>query len=236
MPVALWGKTPLLVDSLVIWRYQSIDATLNTIYNRTLRFTQLRQLGDTWEGTIGLATLEAQRNLYTEIAKHFGRALPDPEQELQRMQLLNRFHNYVSCWTVVPPDRILMWNAFTENSQSCAISTAVGALMGSLINEPTIADIGFVKYSNHELVATQGMDMRDEIYWKRIFFDFEKEIRFTINTTFEQPEGERLLLTESPYRYEYFVITLSRVSSYIQDAAKGHLSIYRRFFPSIILG
>lgn len=204
MPVALWEFSRPLKPEEPIWRYMSVTAALNTLFNSKLRFTQLRTLNDHWEGAITPATITSQKDLMFQISEHFKREVPDQEENLRVMQLMNRFHNYVSCWTTNTPDQMQMWDSYSDSNEWCALRTTVGKLQNSLVEIPDVADIGAIKYVDPDIEPIDGIDMRREIYRKRNAFEYENEVRFTINTTFVRKDRERLLLEEPPYLFEDF--------------------------------
>jgi hypothetical protein len=182
----------------------SITSALNTLLTSKLRFTQLRKLDDQWEGAITPATITSYKELMSQISSDFQREIPDQEDSLRMMQLMNRFHNYVSYWTINAPDQMQMWDAYSEGVEWCCIETTVVKLQNSLLEVPDIADICTIKYVDPDTEPIDGIDMRREICRKRVAFEHEREVRFTINTTHIRGDRERLLLEEPPYLSEDF--------------------------------
>lgn len=190
--------------NLEIWRYLSIDSILNSIVNKRLRFTQLRVLGDTWEGAIGFATVKSRAILENSIEPLTPEAFNLLIENLKLLQASNRAFNYVNCWTTNGPDEMLMWDAYAKHGSYCGISTTVNDLKDSIVEEMAIADIGKVTYSNHTEVSRDNMDFRDEIYRKRIPFKYENEIRFVISREFDEVKKSALLLDEPSHYYHEF--------------------------------
>jgi hypothetical protein len=204
LPIELRGTSTPLDPNLEIWRYVSIDSVVNSIVNEKLRFTQLRELGDSWEGVIGFATVKSRAILENSVEPLTSENFDLLIEKLKLLQASNRTFNYVSCWSTNGPDEMLMWDAYAKHSSYCGVRTSVLSLKNSIVGELKIADIGLVTYSNHTEVSRNNLDFRDEIYRKRVPFKYENEVRFVVNREFDGEESKKLLIDEPNYYFHEF--------------------------------
>ena len=187
-----------------IYRYLGIDAALNSIINKRLRFTQLRGLEDPWEGVLGTATIESHRDHDRELWAEHGHDFSMPDDGYALHQAKNRVFNYASSWTINDPENMVMWKAFTLNTSSCCLISTVDELRHSFSRDIPMISVGSIDYSHHHEVPAGSFNLDEEVWRKRKAFEYEKEIRFVIDKINDSQSGNKLMIDEDRFVYEEF--------------------------------
>jgi len=191
-------------EGMAIYRYLGIDAALNTLINRKIRFTQLRALDDPWEGTLGAATIESYRATNESIWAEHGYQIHFSNERYALHQNLNRVFNYVSSWTLNDPENMVMWKSFSQSPSSCCLVSTVSSIRDSFSRDIPMISVGAVDYSHHEEIPVSSFNLQEEIWRKRKAYEYEREVRFIIDKVNDGPDGQKLLIDEDEYTYEDF--------------------------------
>jgi hypothetical protein len=161
-----------------VWRYFGIEAVLRTLYFNKLRFTRVSLFEDEWElrrGQRSRAEIDEQDRM---IAEDEGVThLPWPHQELDRHY---RNVTFVSSWTKVSPENMVMWLAYSKSYSGVAIESTVGNLSKINTAELDSASVGSIQYCDIDETTHRSRDYRELIFKKRDCFTFEDEVRFAI--------------------------------------------------------
>jgi hypothetical protein len=170
-PEGMDGNSP-------IWRYMDLHAALSTVIHNTLRFTRVSKFRDEWESRRGAASRAAIDALNKAIADDSGSA-----HLLWPFELFDNFYrenNFVSSWTRVDPDQMLMWLAYTNSDASVALESTISSLAQTSTLNLNYADIGEINYVDPDIWVHSSGDNRELLYLKRPAFEFENEVRFAI--------------------------------------------------------
>lgn len=88
--------------------------------------------------------------------------------------------NFVSSWTKVSPENMTMWLAYTNNHSSVAIQSTFGKLSKFETKNLDFATIGQIEYCDVDNKVHYSRNDRELLYLKRDCFEFESEVRLSI--------------------------------------------------------
>lgn len=189
------GHTPL-------WRYFDLNGALNLLRTNSLKFTQLAEFEDGFEGRQSSAE-KVQDILDREAAGinfHYREA-----GEVDLFEVFNRFHTYASCWTTISPNSLMMWSIYAPAPESIAMETTVSKLCESYAGiEPEIL-IGQLGYGNRESGITNSYNPLEAIWSKWDYYAHESEVRLNVNANnFNESHDMRCTCREPKERFLKF--------------------------------
>ncbi len=187
MPLVIREDSEEILKRVRVWRYLQADALFFTLLNATLRFTQVAEFQDHWEGLISSASRRRQTEIDEGIASHSG--IPSPPQAFDHFENFNKYMNYVSSWSLNTPDKMLMWQAFTQGNDGIAIEVDLIEICQQLTSRVDAGEIGLIDYANLEEVPAKSLHWREELFRKRPAFEHEKEVRIVIDHMFNGKSG-----------------------------------------------
>lgn len=209
MPLVIRDDTKDVLKDVSVWRYLQADAVFYTLLTASLRFTQVKEFQDHWEGLISPASRRNQINIDEEIAAESG--TPIPPQAFGHFENFNKFMHYVSSWTFNTPDKMLMWQAFTSGNDGVALEVDLSNIQEHLTDKVDSGEIGRISYVDLESVPAQSLHWREELFRKRPAFEHENEVRIVIDNMFSRPPGQIFYHDFPAYHYE--TIDLSCIKS-----------------------
>lgn len=209
MPLVFRESSRRALNGVSVWRYLQADAVMYTLLNSSIRFTQVKEFQDHWEGLISPATRRWQSGIDSSIASDLG--LPIPDHAFGHYENFNKFMNYVSSWTLNTPDKMLMWQAFTTGNEGAAIEIDLVSLQADLANRVDSGEIGEVTYVDLETIPAPSSHWREELFRKRPAFEHEREVRIVIDNMFAGKSGPFQYSDFPKFHFEH--INLSSIKS-----------------------
>lgn len=91
----------------------------------------------------------------------------------------NILESGVNCWHKNEHESEAMWKLYTALGQGIAIESTIGQLTDSITYEPA-PEIKSVSYLSDESIMDKEISVLDPLFMKRVFFDYEKELRAVI--------------------------------------------------------
>ena len=193
-PVALFGSPPSMSadtthrdvtqsgdPASIVWRYMTHDKFVSLLDKKALYFAGLAELDDGHEGSIPQADWDL-------IQAHS----PDPQQWTRTRQSALQLAR-VNCWTMQPYESDALWKICAKGNRSLAIRATYARLRDSIPTTPNSpVTIGTVQYKNFSSAVASGtLNVFAPLYWKRLPFRYECEVRlagFFVSTQwFEAP-------------------------------------------------
>lgn len=209
MPLVIRADSVATLKTATVWRYFQADAVFYTFLNSTLRFTQVREFQDHWEGLISPASRRQQIVTEEGISRDSG--FPLPPQAFGHLENFNKIMNYVSSWSLITPDKMLMWQAYTQGLQGVAIEADMNQIQEQLTPNVDSGEIGLVTYVDLEVVPAPSLHWREELFRKRLAFEHEQEVRIVVDNMFNRKSGP-FQYSDFP-KYHYELINLSCIKS-----------------------
>jgi len=177
-------------------RYMSLRAAVQTIRDRTLRFTLVERFRerDPFEGTVPL-TVQAQldvpimgyyhrHNQQQQLAAHFDKDIRDLLRErprdllrdLSERRSAQRRSSYACCW-MAGPESMLMWQLYADsNGPGVCLETTLGVLVHSVEGQNLLVRPIF--YRDYHVIDGYGfVDDLDLCMQKRVEYKDEREVR-----------------------------------------------------------
>ena len=177
-------------------RYMSLRAAVQTIRDRTLRFTLVERFRerDPFEGTVPL-TVQAQldvpimgyyhrHNHQQQLAAHFDKDIRDLLRErprdllrdLSERRSAQRRSSYACCW-MAGPESMLMWQLYADsNGPGVCLETTLGVLVHSVEGQNLLVRPIF--YRDYHVIDGYGfVDDLDLCMQKRVEYKDEREVR-----------------------------------------------------------
>lgn len=146
-----------------VWRYLDLPKFISLLDTQKLHFSRADLLSDPHEGAI-IAKKSICRERSLQLKKSF----------------------FISSWHENAEESYAMWKLYAERQQGVAIQTSYTKLAAG-IAEPDIF-IGQVKYQNK--VAEPIQDVYACFMYKRVFFEYEHEVRLIKQVNIEQYDNE----------------------------------------------
>lgn len=175
--IKLRPNKPIISGSTRIWRYMDLLGLLDLIQNSELRFTQLAQFDDGFEGRISNEEIkeDIRQKEIAGIPTHL-------DGQIRGLtEVLNRYTNYASCWTLNEPDSMMMWSIYAPNSQTVAIETDIGGIMKFAGDKDPEIIAGFMEYGDRENGILNAHNHLDAIWAKWDYYAHERELRFLVS-------------------------------------------------------
>lgn len=183
---------------MVLWRYFDLEGALNLLKTKELRFTQLAQFEDGYEGRHSKAEKVQDREERVKL----GLAAPDSDLGFDLLDGFNRFHTFASCWTSIGPNSMMMWSIYAPKAESLALETTVGDLLNSLPEDGPEVFIGRLEYGDRENDKADIPNPLGPIWHKWDYYSHENEVRLTVNSNnFDGGNAGRCLCEEPHYRF-----------------------------------
>ncbi len=114
-------EVPIDLDVL-IWRYIDFPKFISMLEEKSLWFTRVDRLGDSFEGSTPRAEVEYwknHRNAYPNQKEIADRN----ECFLRDMAKLSRESTFVNCWHVNEHESVAMWQLYAKEKTSIAIQS-----------------------------------------------------------------------------------------------------------------
>jgi hypothetical protein len=199
-----WWVFDNRVDAFTsLWRFMDFAKFVMLLEERALYFPRADQLGDKFEGAIGVVERRPQ---YEAVYKDFFRNairtaprgdLPPPDMEetecevnrlfaeFEQSNAKDRLRTFASCWHANTGESEALWRLYAPpGAAGVAIHSNVDALRQSLGNDPNI-EIGKVRYVDFK----RGYSgLHDRIFWKRQSLSHEAEVRAVLKKAEPQDE------------------------------------------------
>lgn len=177
-------------DEQIVWRYLDFPKFVDLILRRELYLSAADKLGDPFEGSLSLPTIEKFQQIAKEKAEEWGRELGAARVPVMESDLLNAFRGdyiserqwtYVSCWHMNSFESAAMWAAYGRDGPAVAIRSTFGRLRDCVEahqapphGEPLLAKVKYLDYSRD--VVPAGFHLSPFLY-KRKSFEHESELR-----------------------------------------------------------
>lgn len=191
MPI--YRNRPAMSADMPVRRYQDLDALIQTVRSRRLRFTRVDKFEDNFEGSVPqrqiadqvpiFVAAAGQRAMMAQVAMHYP-GMPKPtapeEDPWARMTRLRRNRTrcaHASCWSAGDESELL-WRYYGANNNpkwsGIAMQTTLGRLEASVgRHDLYVSPITYLPY--HE--APSFSDEMDTLLHKRDGFAAEREVR-----------------------------------------------------------
>ncbi len=172
-------------NETVIWRYMNLSKFAAMLFNSSLFFSRIDQLGDTTEGTIQLKLLMSQ-----DRAVKSDREEDNPVTYKTNLDVylgsieMMRLSTFVNCWFMSEHESMLMWRQYV-NDEGIAIKSTFGKLKtASSDSKQHKINLGMIKYLDyhHEMIPMENLF--NLFTHKRVFFSDEREVRAVISDMF----------------------------------------------------
>lgn len=206
-----------------LWRYMDFSKFTAMLRQRGLYFPRADQLGDRFEGAIGLARRESDWDEF--YLKFFRQAVTTPppgydatdltpeEIEGEANRLLRDFkagarisrNTLVSCWHANTIESEALWRLYCPPPMmGVSIQTTVSRLWDAT-NTDESAVVGRVRYLDFRN-AFSGND-RERIFCKRASLSHEMEVRAALQNDIQRPAESKLLACNLEELIEVVVIS-----------------------------
>ena len=176
----LRGIKPPQNETDSIWRYFDFSKFAFTLLSRSLFFARMDLLGDPYEGSVSLPTVEAREAYYRKLQRD--QALPESAYE-HLMELSPQFTKdsrawlFVNCWCMSQYESPALWRLYGKGIRAVAIKSTFARLRDSLSAAPQPIHIGTVNYVDYETEVVPAGNPLHLAFHKRRGFEHERELR-----------------------------------------------------------
>ena len=184
-------------NNTVVWRYMDIEKFEDLVNRSAIHFTNIKDLGDPFEGSLPNALQESRisgsssnvRHSYY-LLKKSGRIDKSISYEVfsETMSVPSQFRyiHYVNCWHMGRYENYAIWKVYSKECKGIAIKTTIGRIIKSLEKTNLDVNIGKIKYLDYD----KDLDAKEKIalnsnmklftFRKINVFKYEKEIRLLV--------------------------------------------------------
>ena len=168
-------------DGTSLWRYMDIYGFLSLLTGQKLKFTNLSEFEDGFEGRMPFNNSATLNIDFSDDSKCFSRSVDEVVALTENLESIRK-RTWVTSWQQSDDECSLMWRVYGSRQNGVALKTTAGDLIAAL--DPTNDYIvGPVKYINYILDRVP-----DE---QNFFFTFHKQQGYFAEQEF------RIALTES---------------------------------------
>lgn len=170
-----------------IWRYMNLTKFLSMLQEEALYFARADIMADEFEGSVSPPTLEYRQKTSGMSDDAFARFNAEFSADNERL----RSRIYLNCWCMSEHESTALWEIYAgREPQGVAIRSTYQRLSES-ITDPRLVFIGRVKYIDFEAEAIADFGGFSPFVHKRVYFDFEREIRavYYLASPDDGPEG-----------------------------------------------
>ncbi|GGE18129.1 DUF2971 domain-containing protein [Primorskyibacter flagellatus] len=165
---------PTSIDAK-LWRFMSIPKFLSLATSKTLHFTRLDRLRDTFEGTLPNPNLTNNRERYAaQFQDHPNIDVDELILKLEQVRANTRSKSFVNCWHINAHESAAMWDLYGGGQTAVAIQTTYRKLISAA---PSGIYSGMVRYIDFENEWLNEDNLFYPIMHKRRSFEHEREVR-----------------------------------------------------------
>ena len=174
---------------VVIWRYMDFTKFYSMIDSRTLLFTNLSTLDDSFEGFLPKANIKQWTTFPEEMPEDEYEEENDddddetkgwiPEHDLKTIKDARK-HLFISSWHVNEYESTAMWKLFLKSNEGVAIKSTYNDLKKSLYLAKEDVYLGLIKYIDYTTYKLKSNNIFDLALHKRKSFEHERELRAII--------------------------------------------------------
>ena len=176
--------------SNIIWRYMGLEKFLDMLERRSLRFARASMMGDRRELRLPYEKIDAKYwQKRREMSREKRRALDGTDWEVcQSIQARSdelRRRTYLSSWAIAQTESYALWKIYLGGSRAgVAIKSTFSALQKSIQpSQKHTIQCARVRYTDDPNPA--HLEDRHFIYQKSTHYEYEKELRLTIDYNFD---------------------------------------------------
>ena len=159
-------------EDATLWRYMSFTKFVSLLAKRSLFFTRADKLGDPFEGSLSIVTIQRRPVVHQNIPEEYRTLLANHIKDLRR-------HVLVSCWHENEQESDAMWKLYAGYGEGIAIKTDFRSLKHSLTGTEAV-HIGRVNYVDYETTYIRENEPLAALMHKRKRFAHENEVRAVI--------------------------------------------------------
>jgi hypothetical protein len=210
---------------VAIWRYMDLTKFLSMLEAEALYFARADVMADEFEGSVSLPTLEYRQRILGMSDDAFVKF--NLEFSADNEQLPSRV--YLSCWCKSAHESTNMWEIYAgREHQGIAIRSTYRRLSES-ITDPRTVFIGNVKYIDFKAEAIEDFGGFAPFVHKRIYFQFEREIRAVHYTPDDGPPGIQISVDLDRLVEEVYVSP--KAAPWFSQLVRNLLLKYGRTWP-----
>lgn len=176
--------------SISVWRYLDLPKFLSFLAYRSLWFTRLGVLQDSFEGAVPEDTISKHVRGWHESGvdvtsihdAHFPSYLP-------------RKVNYVCCWHASECESDVMWRLYGGGTRGVAIHSRYSALVSCFSDAFTSGEVKYVDYST---LSDSARTVFSPSFWKRREYSAEREIRVVTQHYQFKPDDDQSVPLGNP--------------------------------------
>ena len=162
-----------------VWRYMDLAKFASMLEAQALHFARADIMEDVFEGSIGMASFKSRRESRGELMARVEDFTSISSQAAQQV----RNHTYLNCWHMNEHESVAMWKIYPNGQQGIAVRSTYSQLVDSITDQRTI-HVGEVSYNDFEAEIIPDADPYYPFVYKRINFDYEREIRAVYPTEY----------------------------------------------------
>lgn len=151
-----------------LWKYLDLERFIWLIQSKSLWFSQVNQLEDSLEGSLGRLNLKEQGQRVQGFSSPFFRGGKYVGKE-------DRFY-YVNCWHLSDHESMGMWKIYAGLGLGIAIKTSPANLKSAILDVKDIYP-GKVKYVDHEIERIPKNNVFAPYLRKSLPYRYEQEYR-----------------------------------------------------------
>ena len=164
----------------VLWRYMTFTKFVSLLDTQALFFPRVDRLGDPFEGSYSLRTVQNRPIWYGAHADYIDGVLSHYTREMRRFTA-------VSCWHESQYESEAMWQRYSRGGDGIAIRTTFGDLTQSLVDSREIyaGRVTYIDFGNDFVPESDPILV---YLYKRKAFEHEKEVRAIIRHQPTRPD------------------------------------------------
>ena len=229
-------------DDLQIWRFMDLAKFIYLLESQSLFFARPNQFADPWEGYIPrqnvIDTAEVLKDEPDIVRTRIFQSM------LEVLPKTNRDSFGVSCWHVSEHESEALWRTYAN--RAVAIRSTVGKLKQAFAKNSTYNEyLGRVLYTDHDKGVIPIGNLFHHILWKRLGFEYEKELRAIIweledsagkgARPFDDPRGQAIPIDVNTL-IESVHTTPFETGAWFNSTVSDLLRRYEYIFPCVKSG
>jgi len=197
-----------LAQDEIIWRYMDIGRLVSMLDTSSLWLARADSFKDCHEGKFPTEMRSLIEQAYKGMGNIKDNSLLNNADDFQDYLVKNTF---ISCWHKNLDENMVMWEIYGKNKNSVAVQTTVGHLVSSIEAN---------KLKGHSLILKEvsykgageitGVLQYEECFFiKRPHFEFEKEVRISLNTySSYNPRKDTPMGYQLPVTLNNFIVSI----------------------------
>jgi|GEM_PF-1737635 len=179
-------------DNTSLWRYMDIYGFLSLLTEKKLKFTNLSEFEDGFEGRMPFQNQSTLSIDFTNMSQSFVRSVSEVEDLHNRLESVRK-KTWASSWQQTNGECSLMWRVYGGRQNGVAIKTSTEDLLKSLDAKNKYV-AGPVRYINYFEEMIPEEDELSFSFHKQHGYNAEQEFRVVITDAETDPDSKPKLI------------------------------------------